>query len=175
MKGIVIYKGKYGATAQYAGWVAEALHLPVIDINQQNAIDIMGYDYVIVGSPVYMGKLLIRDWLTKNEEMFLNKKLFLFVVSSTSPDDKSRQETVLKGNLSEKLADATTVFFLRGRVVINKLSWTDKLIVWFGAMREKDPQKKALMRRGFDAVKRENINPLIKTTLHFSNSEDVYI
>ena len=29
MKGIIIYKGKYGATAQYAQWLGEELNFPV--------------------------------------------------------------------------------------------------------------------------------------------------
>ena len=37
MKAIVIYKGKYGSTAQYAEWIAEALYLPVLDIDQEPA------------------------------------------------------------------------------------------------------------------------------------------
>ncbi|MGZ3946220.1 MAG: flavodoxin domain-containing protein [Mucilaginibacter sp.] len=175
MKGLVIYKGKYGATAQYAAWLGEALYLQVVDSDHQNANSLAKYDYLIVGSPVYMGKLLIKDWLEENEWVLLNKKLFIFIVSSASPGEKARQETVLKNNLPETLAANATVFFLRGRVVINKLSWMDRLTVNIGAMMEKDPEKKALMRRGFDGVKRENINDLIKNALQFSNTEEVFV
>ena len=167
MKGIIIYQGKYGATAQYAAWLGEALHLPVADIDHPSVGNLVEYGYIIAGSPVYMGKLLIKDWLCDNEQMLLNRKLLLFIVSSAFPDDKARQGIVLKNNLPETLANTATVFFLRGRVVINKLSWRDKLTVRIGAMMEKDPEKKALMRRGFDDVKRENIAPLIKTAQHF--------
>ena len=175
MKGLVIYKGKYGATAQYAAWLGEALYLPVVDSHHQSAGNLAPYDYLIVGSPVYMGKLLIKDWLEENEWVLLNKKLFIFIVSSVSPEEKARQETVLKNNLPETLVTNATIFFLPGRVVINKLSWMDKLTVRIGAIMEKDPKKKALMRRGFDGVKRENINDLIKNALQFSNSEDVFV
>ena len=29
MKGLIIFKGKYGATRQYAGWIGDELQLPV--------------------------------------------------------------------------------------------------------------------------------------------------
>ena len=175
MKGIVIYEGKYGATAQYASWLADALYLRVVNADRQSTSNLAQFDYVIVGSPVYMGKLMIKDWLEANEWVLLNKKLFLFIVSSASPDDKARQENVLKNNLPEALANIVQVFFLQGRVVINKLSLKDRLIVRFGAMMEKDPEKKALMRRGFDGVKKENITDLVKNVLKFSTAEEVLI
>lgn len=171
MKGVIIYKGKYGATAQYAAWLAEALYLPVIDTDHQSVSDLSGYDYIIIGSPVYVGKLLIRDWLHKNAAILQGKKVFLFIVSSVPDDDKRRQETVIKANIPEELARASLIYFARGRVIVNKLSWTDKLMIKMGAIMEKDPEKKALMRRGFDGMKRENINPLIKNVLQYSNSE----
>jgi len=171
MKGIIIYKGKYGATAQYAAWLADALGLPVVSTDQQASVDLSGYDYVMVGSPVYVGKLLMRDWLHENATVLQHKKVFVFIVNSASADDKQREDAVVKGNLPDELAKASKIYFLRGRVVINKLSWTDRLVVKLGAMMEKDPEKKALMRRGFDGVKRENVNPLIKAALEYSNSE----
>ena len=30
MKGIIIYKSKYGATKQYADWLGELLHIPSV-------------------------------------------------------------------------------------------------------------------------------------------------
>ena len=30
MKGLVIYKGKYGATEQYAMWIGQELQMPVV-------------------------------------------------------------------------------------------------------------------------------------------------
>jgi len=171
MKGIIIYKGKYGATAQYAAWLAEALCLPVIDVDRRAPGDLSPYDYVIIGSPVYVGKLLLRDWLHKNASILQGKKVFLFIVSSAADDDKPRQEAVIKANIPDELAKDYSIYFARGRVIVNKLSWTDKLMVKIGAFLEKDPQKKAVMRRGFDGMKRENINPLIKSVLQYSNSE----
>lgn len=171
MKGIIIYKGKYGATAQYAAWLAESLGLPVVDIDQRAPGDLSAYDYIIIGSPVYVGKLLLRDWMHKNASILQSKKVFLFIVSSAANDDKPRQEAMTKANIPDEMAKGYSIYFAQGRVIVDKLSWSDKLMVKIGAFLEKDPQKKAVMRRGFDGMKRENIDPLIKSVLRYFNSE----
>lgn len=171
MKGIVIYRGKYGATAQYASWLAEALYLPLLDADRQFIDKLENYDYVVIGSPVYLGKLLIRDWLRQNEAILIKNKVFLFVVSASATDDHLKQAMVLHENVPLSLLPDMETFFLPGRVIINKLSWLDKLIVKLGAFMEHDKAKKELMLRGFDGVKREHINPLIKEALQFSNAE----
>ncbi len=53
------------------------------------------------------------------------------------------------------------IFFLPGRVGIERLSWTDRLLVKVGAMMEKDPLKKKALRSDMDGVKRENIAALV--------------
>ena len=171
MKGIVLYKGKYGTTAQYASWIAEALYLPMADIEHADAGQIAKYDYVIIGSSVYVGKMLIKNWLRKNETQLCDKKILFFVVCATTDREKEQQDTIINENVPESLIKASEFFFLAGRVVINKLSWLDKLTVRMGALMQKDPVKKEAMLRGFDGVKRENVNPLIKRALHYSNTE----
>ncbi|MBS1532933.1 MAG: hypothetical protein JSU01_21720 [Bacteroidetes bacterium] len=172
MKGIVIYKGKYGATAQYAKWLAEALYLPAFDLEKQLLDNLDGYDGIMIGSPVYMGKLLIKDWLSKNADVLHHKKVFLFVVCG-SAGNKHKQDDIIRQNIPAGLENHCEIYFLPGRVDMSKLSWYDRLIIYVGAFFEKDPQKKQLMRRGYDAVKREHINPLIKDALHYSNTEEV--
>jgi menaquinone-dependent protoporphyrinogen IX oxidase len=76
MKGLVIYKGKYGATKQYAMWIAQELQLPVASADRFPADELPKYDYFILGSSVYIGKLEIKDWLKKNFKV-LQKDLSL--------------------------------------------------------------------------------------------------
>jgi len=175
MKGIVIYKGKYGATAQYAAWLGEARYLPVIDIEQEKTVDLTKYDYVIAGSPVYLGKLLARDWLRRNAGVLQPKKVFLFVVCGSANKEKHKHDKMMKENVPAGVAESDEIFFLPGRVVIRKLSWFDRLVLKIGAYLQKDPAKKAQMLHGFDRVKRENINDIIKNVLHFTTTEDVFI
>jgi menaquinone-dependent protoporphyrinogen IX oxidase len=80
MKGIIIYKGKYGATQQYAEWLSKELQLPVRKPENLTASHLSLYDFVVIGSSVYEGGLLMKNWLKKYAEILQNKKVFLFIV-----------------------------------------------------------------------------------------------
>jgi len=76
MKGLVIYKGRYGATKQYAMWIAQELGLPAASADRFPVRELSNYDYFVIGSSVYIGKLEIRKWLKKNFDILINKKIF---------------------------------------------------------------------------------------------------
>lgn len=78
MKGIIVYKGRYGATRQYAQWLGAALKIEVWPASKLDADLLAGYDYFLIGSSVYIGKLEIKKWLKKNLPCFSDKKIFLF-------------------------------------------------------------------------------------------------
>jgi menaquinone-dependent protoporphyrinogen IX oxidase len=172
MKGVVIYKGKYGSTEQYAKWLAEALYLPVNDIDKHYTEVPEEYDTLIIGTPVYFGKMLLKNWFSKNEKVLLGKTIKLFVVCGSAGDHLA-QDKILKQNLPADLARHFEIYFLPGRVDMSRLSWFDRLMIKIGAMAQKDRQKRYLMMRGYDAVKREHVNPLIKSVLHHSNTEKI--
>ncbi|HEY9000740.1 MAG TPA: flavodoxin domain-containing protein [Mucilaginibacter sp.] len=172
MKGIVIYKGKYGSTEQYAKWIAEALYLPVLDIDKQIGDSLEEYDMLIIGSPVYFGNLLLKHWLLKNESLLLTKSIKLFVVCG-SAEDKRAQDNIIRQNIHGDLARHCEVHFLPGRVDMSKLSWFHRFMIKAAALRQKDRQIRYMMTRGYDAVKREHVNPLIKSVLHYTNTEKI--
>jgi menaquinone-dependent protoporphyrinogen IX oxidase len=120
-----------------------------------------------------MGKLLARDWLRKNTAILQDKKATLFVVCANPEKEKNKRDNMMEKNVPGIVGKTCGIFFLPGRVVINQLSWFDRLVVKIGAFFEEDPAKKALMLHGFDCVKRENINDLIKSALNYSNPEKV--
>src|SRR6187402_1256551 len=100
MKGLVIYKGKYGATKQYATWIAQELQLPVASADRFPIDQLLKYDYFILGSSVYIGKLEIKDWLKKNFTALMNKKIFLFQVAGSPVEQIEKRESYNKGSLS---------------------------------------------------------------------------
>jgi menaquinone-dependent protoporphyrinogen IX oxidase len=161
MKGLVVYKSKYGATRQYADWIGEALKWPVYTPEKLLTQTIDGADVLVIGSSVYEGKLLLRDWLKKQAARLMNKKLYLFIVCATPADKKEVLSQIAKQNIPAPLLEKCTVCFLRGRVVIKDLNWMDKLMLKMAARVTKDPDEKQRMISGFDAVNRENVLPLI--------------
>src|SRR5664279_520789 len=133
MEGVVIYKSKYGATEQYAHWIGAALKLPVIEAGEFVNSELTKYDFVILGSSVYIGKLFMKKWLKKNLPILLNKKVFLFVVSGTSPDQKAKLDGYIASSLPREAINRTDIHFLPGRLEIRRLSWFDRIIVRMGA------------------------------------------
>ncbi|QEC79246.1 flavodoxin domain-containing protein [Mucilaginibacter ginsenosidivorax] len=161
MNGIIVYQGKYGATEQYAQWLADELHMPFLKADEATPTILAGYDLVILGSSVYVGKLTIGKWLKRNSSILANKKIFLFIVCGTTAGDKAEQRLLLRTNLEPGVLKTTGVFFLPGRCVVSKLSWIDRFVLKLGAMLQKDPQKKAVMNHGFDHMNKKNLRSLV--------------
>jgi menaquinone-dependent protoporphyrinogen IX oxidase len=161
MKGLIIYKGKYGATCQYANWLEEELHLPVVLLEEADHRKLYPLRFIVIGSSVYMGKLLIKGWLKKHASLLENKKLYIFIVGASGVSEKQKRDTIIKENLPAALRHHCEIFFLPGRLDIKKLSWKDRLLVKAGALFEKDPFKKKIMREGVDGVAKEHLIDLI--------------
>jgi menaquinone-dependent protoporphyrinogen IX oxidase len=94
--------------------------------------------------------------------LLAGKKLFLFVVSGSTTNDKLLQQQVLDKNLDPMLRGMVNAFFLPGRCQKSALSWTDRIMLKMGAWLEKDPQKKMVMENGFDNMDKKALHPLIK-------------
>ena len=96
MKGVIIYKGKYAATRQYADWLGTELQLPVIIADNIEGKKIAKYDFVVLGSSVYIGKLQIHNWL-KNNMHFVCSSLKYCVAKV---DNKFNKAKIYQLNLS---------------------------------------------------------------------------
>lgn len=162
MEGLIVYKSKYGATRQYAEWLGQSLKVPVSAIESLNREQLSTTNQVIIGTSVYVGKMLIHPWILQNQDYLRNKRVFLFVVCGTPASDRQAVENIIKNNLPGDLADQFSIFFLPGRLIHGKLSWIDRVILALGSMRQKDPEKKKAMRADYNGVKRENLDPLLK-------------
>ena len=162
MKGVVIYKSRYGATQQYAEWLAKDMGFPLMEVDMVSELVLNEFDFVIMGSSVYIGKLLIKSWLQNHAGILQKKKLILFVVCGTPASDMAKTTAIVAKNLPVALASKCGIFFLKGRLHLKKLSLLDRIALRFGARVEKDPIQKQRMMFGYDEVKRENLEPLLK-------------
>ena len=167
MKAAVIYHSTYGSTRQYAEWIATALHLPVYPSGSVNDEILPDLNYLIIGSAVYFGKPLLADWLRTHQEVLSGKKVFIFLVSGTSPSEKDKLEAIVNKHIPKELVRSGAVFFLHGRMVVNNLSWKHRFMLKMGASLEKDPEIKKGMLQDFDDVKIENISTLLKEVMKF--------
>jgi len=162
MKGLVIYKGKYGATKQYAMWIGQELQLPVASADRFHIDELPKYDYFILGSSVYIGKLEIKDWLKKNFNVLQNKKIFFFQVAASPVEQIEKRQSYNKASLPTTIIEKIQFYYLPGRMIMRNLSAWDRFMLKMGAKLAKDPVEKKTMITDFDHVKKENILPLIE-------------
>ena len=170
MNGLIVYKGKYGATQQYAEWAGEDLGLDVYTTDSLYSARLEQADFVVIASAVYMGKMLVRDWFRKHEAVLRNKKLFLLVVCATPASEGQKRGEFVNASVPVPLLDRMDIFFVPGRLTIGRLSWRDRLILRMGRMMEKDPAKKKAMGQDLDAVKRERLAELVKAVGKYTPS-----
>ena len=167
MKGLVIYKGKYGATKQYAMWIGQELRLPVASADRFPVDQLSKYDYFIIGSSVYIGKLEIKDWLKKNFDLLQNKKVFFFQVAASPTGQIEKRESYNKASLPTTILEKIQFYYLPGRMIVRNLSAWDRFMLKMGAKLTKDPLEKKAMLTDFDHVKKENILPVIDAINRF--------
>ena len=168
MKGIIIYKGKYGATKQYAQWLGEELNLPVVTTGELKTEDLLPYDFIIIGSSVYIGKLQISQWLNNNPDSIRRKKIFFFQVAGTPPDEKEKLNVYFRSGVPEEIREQCEVYYYPGKMIFNELSWKDRFMLKMGARLTKDPAAKKTMLTDYNNVRKENINSLVDAVKKFS-------
>lgn len=160
MKGLVVYQGKYGATQQYAQWVSEKLGIAAVPAQQAGVDEVKQADYLAIGTSVYIGKLQITKWLKKHIHDLKDKKIFLFLVAGTPPDQKEKLDVYINKGVPGELRPQCTVFYLPGRLHMAGLSWTDRLLLKMGARLIKDAVEKKAMLTDYDKVEKSNLNEL---------------
>lgn len=168
MKGLVIYKGKYGATKQYAMWIGQELRLPVASADRFPVDELPNYDYFILGSSVYIGKLEIKDWLKKNFQVLQNKKIFFFQVAGSPTKPIEKRENYNKASLPSTIVEKIQFYYLPGRMIMRNLSAWDRFMLKMGAKLTKDPLEKKSMLADFDNVKKENTFPIVAAARTFT-------
>jgi menaquinone-dependent protoporphyrinogen IX oxidase len=172
MKGLVIYKGRYGATKQYAAWIGNELGLPVASADRFPKDQLENYDYFIIGSSVYIGQLEIKKWLKKNLDLLITKKVFLFQVAASPVTDKEKRQSYNAACVPTAVLNDAKNFFFPGRMIMRNLGWFDRFLLKMGAKMTKDPAESKRMLTDFDDVKKEHILPLINAAKTFTKLKE---
>ena len=112
---IIIYGTRLGTTASTSEEIAKVLHeegleVRVVDAKKEKVKDVAGYDLVVVGSGIAMGKWTgePEDCLKRFQKELAGKKVALFVsCGSASPSPTAKPEAVAmakKNYLDDKAA-----------------------------------------------------------------------
>jgi menaquinone-dependent protoporphyrinogen IX oxidase len=171
MKGAIIYKGKYGATRQYATWLGDVLRLPVLDLENAGPSIIAQFDYLLLGSSVYVGRTKHSEWLERNAALLQGKKLFHFIVCGTPLSEKQKLEQIMEKNIPVPLRQPASAWFLPGRMIKKELSWKDRMMLKMGARLEGNPEVRKNMLNDFDGVRQERLSTLIKAVMTYTRQD----
>jgi len=123
---LILYRTKYGSTEQYAKWIAEEVRADLVKIQDFNAARFDQYSAIIIGSPTYMGKIQIKDFLEKNWNVLKTKPVFLFntgLFPGESPESKKSFEMI-----PAHIRDHIDYIKLPGKIDMKKLKFTEKMI-----------------------------------------------
>ena len=163
MNSIIVYKGKYGATKQYAQWLAKELNIPAFSTGEVSEKYLRDSSVIVIGTSVYIGKLQVSKWLRKNVQTLKDKKLFLFLVSGTPPNEKEKLMEYVWSGVPKELMDQCDISFLHGKMIYKDLGWLDKFLLKTGArlVKSKNPAEAERMITDFNDVKKENLFQLI--------------
>jgi menaquinone-dependent protoporphyrinogen IX oxidase len=163
MNGIIIYKGKYGATTQYSEWLAKTLRIPAVGAGNISADDLSKFDVLILGSSVYIGKLQLKNWMKENISVLQRKMLFIFIVCGTPADEKVVLQKIVRDNVPEEIRNRCEIYFLPGRLIMKNVSLLDKILLRLGAVAAKNPAEKKRMLEGFDGMNEASLNPIVSS------------
>lgn len=163
MKGLVVFKGRYGSTEEYANWIAEDLGFGLACSDDIKKKDLENYDVLVIGSSVYTGRLRISEWLEENREILLKKPLYLFTVSGTHPTEDRILQRILNLSVPEEMHDRYRHYPLHGRLVSKKLTLKDRFFISFGSRISNGGVKpKGNPLRDYDYVARDSINAMVE-------------
>jgi menaquinone-dependent protoporphyrinogen oxidase len=112
---LVAFASKHGATRGIAGSIAVQLRMDDLDVDLTDVSDVTnvaGYDAIVLGSAVYMGKLLpeVREFVSKFEGELSRVPIWLFSSGPIGHDPKPEGEAAEIEELAAKL-------HVRGRAV----------------------------------------------------------
>ena len=105
MKTLILYGSRKGCTRKCAAMVKQqAGGGDVVDVQKAHAIDLRGYDRVVLGSSVWAGKVhpKARQFVEKNLPTLLTRRLALFICSGDEGADYLRENYPLRAGGSRR-------------------------------------------------------------------------
>jgi menaquinone-dependent protoporphyrinogen IX oxidase len=124
MRGVILYKSKYGTTKQYAAWIAKALNADLFDVKDISIAKVNEYDYVVLGGGMYAGSVLGANLINKMK----CKQIVLFTVGLADPATTDYSEHI-KRMFSNGVPQNVKIFHFRGGINYNKLSFVHKTMM----------------------------------------------
>lgn len=141
MRGIIVYRSKYGAAKEYAQMLAAKTGFSLCALAGIKAAELAAYDRVVLCSGVYVGKIAGLKFLKRHADALRKKRTAVFAVG-LSPANESTLETLKKNDRSGTLAQFP-LFYGQGVWKGADLKAGDKLLcgMLHGMLAKKDPSQ----------------------------------
>ena len=102
MKGIIIYKSKYGSTKKYAEWLKDATGYDCVATKDADTGKLSSYDTIVFMGGVYAKGIACTSFMKKVISRIKDKKIAVFICAASPYDEKFFNELValnMKGDL----------------------------------------------------------------------------
>jgi len=140
MKTLLVYSSKYGCTEKCAEILAEKLsgETRLINLKMDKNPDLSGYDSVVVGGPVYIGKINkeVKSFCAKNLDLLRRRRQGLFICCMA--EGEQAEDELDAAFPKELLETAIAKDYFGGEFMVTKMNSMDRLIVKKIAKTEKD-------------------------------------
>lgn len=148
---LVLYTTRHGATQRYAERIAQPLDALVKEAAYAKIARAKTYDAIVLGCPVYMGKLKGLGFFADNMDALKEKRLVLFTCGLYDPAQEDVRRN-LEDQIRQALGDAAgrvAVFHLRGALRWQSLGLMERLAMKaiVGQIRKKDEAQRSEMER----------------------------
>lgn len=167
MNGALFFCSKYGSTAQYAHWIAEATKLPVFNV-KDTYTDPSKYDFLVVGSPIIYYKVAIHKWVRKHMADLEGKPIVFFTVSGGPAG--SKLNGWIANSLPKTFISQMNHVPLRGRQNPKELTLFDRTMLIIGGLKNPDPVARKEELKGFDHMDKSSIEPILRLVHEFQSS-----
>ncbi|MBU8578938.1 flavodoxin domain-containing protein [Brevibacterium luteolum] len=138
-RGIVVYRSKYGATARYAGWLADAVGFDIADVRQADPRQLTDCDTIVHCGAVYATGIAGVRFLRTSLQQAPGTRTAILAVGASPPSDEGL-DALRRRNLCGPLADLP-LFYARGAWDLSRMSLKDRLLcrILLRSVAKKDP------------------------------------
>lgn len=131
MKTLIVYASRQGCCEKSAAMLSRRLgdDASLVALGADTRIDLAPYDMVIVGGPIYYGRLegRVRRFCRQHLDGLLQKRLGLFICCMESGEQAA--EELREAFPHELLVHATASGFFGGEIALERLNFVERFMV----------------------------------------------
>jgi menaquinone-dependent protoporphyrinogen oxidase len=131
MKTLIVYVSKQGCCEKSATMLLHGLgnEATMVELDADTRLDLKPYDTVIIGGPIYYGRLegRVRRFCRRHMEALLQKRLGLFICCLETGEQAD--EELHEAFPPELLSHAVASGFFGGEIALERLNFVDRFMV----------------------------------------------